>query len=144
MSTSSTSCCSNAGESCETVSDCCETASDVCAKSCYYQSTDLGRFGEIGRSSAALAEGFFSYYGKVMDPGKLTKREKTLIGVAVAHALKCPYCIDSLSNTGLKDGLTEAELMEAVHVAAALAAGVTLVHSTQLLGHVDAHSSKPA
>jgi len=121
---------------------CCATASEACAKSCYYQSADLGRFGEIGRSNPAMANGFFDYYGKVMETNRLTKREKSLIGLAVAHALKCPYCIDSLSNSCLDQGLSEAEMMEAVHVAAALAAGVTLVHSTQMLGHVDARSAK--
>ena len=135
-------CCDNAAEGCETVADCCDTASDVCAKTCYYQSTDLGRFGEIGRSNPALANGFFDYYGKVMEDNRLTKREKSLIGLAVAHALKCPYCIDSLSTSCLDQGLSEAEMMEAVHVAGALAAGVTLVHSTQMLGHIDARSAK--
>lgn len=108
------------------------------AANTYYKSSDLDRFGEIGRSNPALAGGFFDYYAAVMAEGKLTAREKSLIALAVAHALKCPYCIDSLSNTCLNSGISEAEMIEAVHVAAALAAGVTLVHSTQLLGHVDA------
>ena len=144
MSTSTTpsssapvGCCGNAGESCETVADCCDTASNICAKTCYFQSTDLGRFGEIGRSNPALAAGFFDYYGKVMEDNRLTKREKSLISLAVAHVLRCAYCIDSVSHSCMAQGLSEAEMMEAVHVGAAMAAGVTLVHSTQLLGHVD-------
>lgn len=145
MSTSPSSsdapCCGNAGETCETVADCCDTAANMCAKTCYYQSTDLERFGEIGRSNPALASGFFDYYGKVMEDNRLTKREKSLIGLAVAHALRCPYCIDSLSHSCLDQGLSEAEMMEAVHVAGALAAGVTLVHSTQMMHHVDAQKT---
>ena len=140
--TTAAACCGNAGENCETVADCCDTASNICAKTCYYQSSDLGRFGEIGRSNPALANGFFDYYGKVMETNRLTKREKSLIGLAVAHALKCPYCIDSLSSSCLDQGLSEAEMMEAVHVAGALATGVTLVHSTQMLGHIDARAEK--
>lgn len=141
-STDSKACCGNAGDSCESISDCCETAADVCASSCYYKSSDLGRFGEIGRSNPAVAGAFFDYYGKVMEDNRLTKREKSLIGLAVAHALKCPYCIDSLSGSCLDQGISEAEMMEAVHVAGALAAGVTLVHSTQMLGHIDARAGK--
>ncbi|HSJ03314.1 MAG TPA: hypothetical protein VK956_12710 [Verrucomicrobium sp.] len=53
-----------------------------------------------------------------------------------------PYCIDSVSNTCLDSGIAEGEMVEAVHVAAALSAGVTLVHSTQMLGHVDDRNSK--
>lgn len=109
----------------------------------YYRTSDLGRFGEVGRANPAIARAFFDYYGKVMADDRLTRREKSLVGLGVAHALKCPYCIDSLSNTCLDLGLSEAEMMEAVHVAAALNAGVTLVHSTQLLGHVDARATPP-
>ncbi len=109
--------------------------------STYYRPSDLGRFGEIGRSNPLVGGAFFDYYGKVMVDDRLTKREKSLIALAVAHALKCPYCIDSLTNGCLDLGLSEAEMMEAVHVAAAIAAGVTLVHSTQLLGHVDARNA---
>jgi len=107
----------------------------------YYRPSDLGRFGEIGRSNPAIATAFFDYYGKVMADDRLTKREKSLIALGVAHALKCPYCIDSISNSSLDLGVSEAEMMEAVHVAAAISAGVTLVHSTQLLGHVDARAA---
>ncbi len=138
----SAACCGNATEDCSTVADCCDTAHDICAKTCYYQSSDLGRFGEIGRSNPEMGNAFFDYYGKVMAENRLTKREKSLIGLAVAHALKCPYCIDSLSGSCLDQGLSEAEMMEAVQVAAALAAGVTLVHSTQMLGHIDARTKK--
>lgn len=107
----------------------------------YFKPSDLKRFGEIGRSNPALGQAFFDYYGKVMEPGALTKREKTLIALAVAHALRCPYCIDSTGNTSLDQNLSEAEMMEAVQVAGAMSAGVVLVHSTQLLGHVDARGT---
>lgn len=106
----------------------------------YYQRRDLGRFGEIGRSNPVIANAFFDYYGKVMEDDRLTKREKALIGLAVAHALRCPYCIDSLSSNCLDQGISEAEMMEAIHVAGALSAGVALVHSTQTLAHVDART----
>lgn len=110
------------------------------ASSSYYRPLDLGRFGDIGRANPASTRAFFDYYAKVMEDDRLTRREKSLVALGVAHALKCPYCIDSVSNTCLDLGLSEAEMMEAVHVAAAISAGVTLVHSTQLLGHVDART----
>lgn len=109
----------------------------------YYRPADLARFGEIGRSSPALAGAFFDYYGQVMADDRLTQREKSLIALAVAHALRCPYCIDSVSGTCIDLGWSEAEMMEAVHVASALSAGIALVHSTQLLGHVDARAAAP-
>ena len=126
---------------CGTTSGAAVSHADEGAPSSYYRPSDLNRFGEIGRSNPALSGGFFDYYGKVMEDDCLTKREKSLIALAVVHALKCPYCIDSLGNTCLGLGISEAEMMEAVHVAAAMAAGITLVHSTQLLGHIDAKSA---
>lgn len=110
----------------------------------YFKPSDLKRFGEIGRSNPELGNAFFDYYGKVMAEGALTGREKSLIALGVAHALRCPYCIDSIGNGGLDQGLSEAEMMEAVQVAGAMSAGVVLVHSTQLLGHVDARANHEA
>jgi alkylhydroperoxidase/carboxymuconolactone decarboxylase family protein len=96
----------------------------------YYQPQDLGRFGEIRRANPQLAESSFTYYGQVMSDGKLTRREKALIALAVSHALKCPYCIDSYTTTLRKMHVSEAEMSEAVHVASAMAAGIALYTGT--------------
>ena len=117
------------------------TSSTPAAENSYYRTSDLARFGEIGRKSSPLADAFFGYYAKVMEDGALTSREKALIALATAHSLKCPYCIDSLTTTCVELGLTESQMMEAVHTAAAMGAGITLVHSTQMLGHLDAAAS---
>ncbi|MGE8720688.1 arsenosugar biosynthesis-associated peroxidase-like protein [Leptospira terpstrae] len=103
----------------------------------YYNATDLGRFGEIGRTNPALADKFFGYYNAVMAEGALTEREKALIALAVSHALKCPYCIDAYTTTSLQKGADEAQMNEAVHVAAAMAAGISLVHSVQMQNKID-------
>jgi len=63
----------------------------------YYQSADLGKFGEIGQNRKDLADKFFAWYGAVFEPGALSAREKSLIALAVAHAVQCPYCIDAYS-----------------------------------------------
>lgn len=103
----------------------------------YYQPQDLGRFGEIRRANPKMAESFFAYYGQVMADGELTRREKALIALAVSHALKCPYCIDSCTSTLHKMHVSEAEMSEAVHVAGAMAAGIALVHSVQMMNKLD-------
>ncbi len=103
----------------------------------YYQPQDLGRFSEIGRTNPKLAESFFAYYGQVMGEGNLTRREKALIALAVSHALKCPYCIDAYTTTLHKMNASEAEMSEAVHVASAMAAGIALVHSVQMMNKID-------
>lgn len=103
----------------------------------YYQSEDLARFSEIARVNPALGEGFFAYYQKAMEEGKLTRREKALIALALSHALKCPYCIDAYTTTLHSMNVSEAEMNEAVHVAGAMAAGITLVHSVQMMNKLD-------
>jgi alkylhydroperoxidase/carboxymuconolactone decarboxylase family protein len=103
----------------------------------YYQPQDLGRFSEIGRANPKMAESFFAYYGEVMADGELTRREKALIALAVSHALKCPYCIDSYTATLHKMHVSEAQMSEAVHVASAMAAGIALVHSVQMMNKLD-------
>jgi AhpD family alkylhydroperoxidase len=57
----------------------------------------------------------------------LTAREKSLIALAVSHAVQCPYCIDAYSSDAYEKGYSEAQMMEAVHVAA-IRGGASLVH----------------
>lgn len=103
----------------------------------YYDSCDLKKFGDIRRTNKDLGDKFFEYFNGVMKAGALSEREKALIALAVSHALKCPYCIDSYSTACLEKGADEAQMNEAVHVAAAMAAGITLVHGVQMMNKVD-------
>lgn len=104
---------------------------------CYFHQDDLKKFGNITRVNPHLGDKFFAYYNEVMKEGALSEREKALIALAVSHAQKCPYCIDAYSSTCLEKGADEAQMSEAVHVAAAMMAGITLVHSVQMMNHVD-------
>ncbi|MDQ3698382.1 MAG: arsenosugar biosynthesis-associated peroxidase-like protein [Gemmatimonadota bacterium] len=103
----------------------------------YYHHADLPRFGEISRGAPPLAQKFFDWYGAVFAEGALTAREKSLIALAVAHAVQCPYCIDAYSKDALEKGSNLDEMTEAVHVAAAIRGGASLVHGVQMLNHVD-------
>ncbi|MFW2330784.1 MAG: arsenosugar biosynthesis-associated peroxidase-like protein [Nitrospinota bacterium] len=99
----------------------------------YYDPKDLEKFGEIGENAPELAEAFLNYYSKATaESGALTKREKSLIGLAVAHAIQCPYCIDAYTKSVLEHGSNKEEMMEAVHVASAIRGGATLVHGMQM------------
>ena len=99
----------------------------------YYNPDDLKKFGNIGEFQKELADKFFGYYGAVFAEGALTAREKSLIALAVAHAVQCPYCIDAYTTDTLEKGCSEPEMMEAVHVAAAIRGGATLVHGVQMM-----------
>jgi alkylhydroperoxidase/carboxymuconolactone decarboxylase family protein len=101
----------------------------------YYNSADLGRFGEMGRNCPDLARKFFDWYGAVFADGALSAREKSLIALAVAHAVQCPYCIDAYSRDALEKGADVDQMTEAVHVAAAIRGGASLVHGVQMRAH---------
>lgn len=98
----------------------------------YYSARDLARFPEIGRNAPSLAQKFFDWYGAVFADGALSAREKSLIALAVAHAVQCPYCIDAYSKDALEKGADLDQMTEAVHVAAAIRGGASLVHGVQM------------
>jgi alkylhydroperoxidase/carboxymuconolactone decarboxylase family protein len=99
----------------------------------YYNPADLAKFGNISEFGPDLAAKFFDYYGSVFAEGALTTREKALIALAVAHAVQCPYCIDAYTSDSLEKGANEEQMMEAVHVAAAIRGGASLVHGVQMM-----------
>ena len=103
----------------------------------YYDPADLRKFGNITEWSEELGEKFFDYYGKVFEEGALTAREKSLIALAVAHTEQCPYCIAAYTKDDLQRGITNDEMMEAVHVCATINSGATLVHVVQMMTKVN-------
>lgn len=102
----------------------------------YFNPADLKKFGDIKDWQEEMGAKFFDYYGEVFKEGALTAREKSLIALAVSHAVQCPYCIDSYSTDCLKKGADEEQMMEAIHVASAIKAGSTLVYGVQMMNHV--------
>ncbi len=105
-------------------------------RSAYYHGHDLAKFGEIAQGAPDLADKFFAWYGAVFAEGALSVREKSLIALAVAHAVQCPYCIDAYSRDALEKGSNIDQMTEAVHVAAAIRGGASLVHGVQMRNHV--------
>ncbi len=102
----------------------------------YYNSEDLGKFGNISEYQKDLADKFFAWYGAAFADSALTAKEKSLIALAVAHAVQCPYCIDAYSSDAYEKGWSEAQMMEAIHVSAAIRGGASLVHGVQMMNKV--------
>ncbi len=102
----------------------------------YYNPDDLNKFGNITEFQKALGDKFFSWYNEVFKDSALSAKEKSLIALAVAHAVQCPYCIDAYSNDAVEKGYNNEQMMEAVHVAAAIRGGASLVHGVQMMNKV--------
>ena len=99
----------------------------------YYEPSDLKRFQQVGDFKPELMKKFFDYYlAATTQEGALSKREKALIALAIAHSHKCPYCIDAYTTQCLEAGANPDQMTEAIHVAAAMMAGITLIHGVQM------------
>ncbi len=98
----------------------------------YYERKDLARFGEIGKEAPDLAKRFFEYGDAVFADAELSTREKALIGLAVAHTVQCPYCIEAMTQKALENGASLGEMTEAAHVACYIRGGSSLVHGIQM------------
>ena len=102
----------------------------------YFQPEDLKKFKDITDFQEVMGKKFFDYYSSVFEEGALTRREKCLIALAIAHSESCPYCMDYYTNACLSNGADEEQMMEAVHVAAAIKSGATLVNSVMMMNKV--------
>ena len=103
----------------------------------YYNAHDLPRFPEVGKDAPELWEKFLAWYSAVFAEGALTEREKALIALAVSHTVQCPYCIDAYTTGSLEKGATPEQMTEAVHIAAAIRGGASLVHAVQMRNRVE-------
>ena len=98
----------------------------------YYNPSDLAKFAEMGKDAPELWKLFSQWYDAVFQEGELSEREKALIALAVSHAVQCPYCIDAYTQACLEKGSNNAQMAEAVYVAAAIRGGASLVHGVQM------------
>lgn len=103
----------------------------------YYNPEDLPKFGKVSEDAPDLWKKFSQWYGAVFKAGALSEREKSLMALAVSHALQCPYCIDSFTNDSMEKGATKEQMIEAVHVASAIKGGTAMVHGIQMKNIID-------
>ena len=98
---------------------------------------------EIARKRRELAprplEAFRAFSAAVFADGALPARTKQLIAVAVAHVTQCPYCIRGHTEGALKAGASEAQIMEAIWVAAEMRAGGAYAHSALAIATMAGH-----
>ncbi len=89
-------------------------------------------------------EAFRAFSAACFAEGELPVKVKQLIAVAVAHTTQCPYCIRGHTEGALKAGASEAEIMEAIWVAAEMRAGGAYAHANLALDTMAEHAAKHA
>ena len=103
---------------------------------------------DIARKRRELApkqlEAFRAFSAACFADGALPGKMKQLIAVAVAHVTQCPYCIRGHTEAALKAGASEAEIMEAIWVAAEMRAGGAYAHSALAIDAMAAHAQRAA
>ncbi len=84
---------------------------------------------QLKEQAADAYKAFVNFKKEVMKESAISAKGKELIAIAVAHALKCQFCIAQHTENGRKIGLGEDEIAEAIMVAAEISAGATLAYS---------------
>jgi len=98
-----------------------------------YNKDNLAKIKKMNDLAPEVMKAFWAFDKAAVAEGAVPVKYKELIAVAVAVTTQCPYCIDIHSNNARKAGATEAELVEAMMVAASLRAGGAVTHATHAL-----------
>ena len=99
----------------------------------YYDPAHLALREKHEKLPTTLFEPQKSWETRAFSDGSLEARDKAAIALAAAHALSCPYAIDAAGRRCRSARLDLAAMTEAVHVAAAIRGGASLIHGIQML-----------
>jgi len=95
-----------------------------------YDMSNMKKLKKYGELAPAAWQGFLAFDKAALADGAIPARTKELMALAVAMTTQCPYCIEIHGKRAKDAGCSEAEIAEAVIVAAALRAGAAITHGT--------------
>jgi len=95
-----------------------------------YDASNIRKLKRFAELTPGAWQAFVDFDKAVMADGAIPSRTKELLAIAVAMTTQCPYCIDIHTQRAKAAGCSEAEIAEAVMVAAALRAGGAITHGT--------------
>lgn len=98
-----------------------------------YDMKNLGKLKQIGQLAPKAMEAFQAFDAAALADGAIPVKYKELMAIAVALTTQCPYCIEIHAKKARAAGVTDAELAEAVLVAAALRAGAAVTHGAHCM-----------
>jgi len=98
----------------------------------YYDKSNSKNIFQLKELAPEQLKAFQQFDVAVLKEGALSKKEKEIIAVAIAHVTECPYCIDTHTKKAKVAGATLEELVEAVFVTMAIEAGGVVTHSTHV------------
>src|SRR3954470_5713754 len=98
-----------------------------------YSKENLAKLKKMDAVAPEVMKAFWAFDKAAVADGAIPVKYKELIAVAVALTTQCPYCIEIHNENARKAGATDAEMMEAGMVAAALRAGAAVTHMTHAI-----------
>ena len=107
-----------------------------------YNKSYFNRLGELSDLAPEVFKAFVQFDKLALSEGKLTKKLKELIAIAVAHTTGCPYCIEVHVKDGKSQDISKEEMSEAILVATALKAGSALAHGVNALNAYDGNGDE--
>ncbi|GKV65882.1 MULTISPECIES: carboxymuconolactone decarboxylase family protein [unclassified Sporosarcina] len=102
-----------------------------------YQVSHMSRFPEFMKLSPDAFKAFQVFDKEAMKEGLISRKDKELIAVAIAHVTGCPYCIEAHVKQAKRLDCSKEEIAEAIMVATALKAGAALSHGVNALNSYD-------
>jgi AhpD family alkylhydroperoxidase len=100
----------------------------------YHDPDDLKLLPELKKLAPNEFKGFVALDAIVSkEDGKIPRKYRELIALAVACTTQCPYCLDVHARNAKQAGATREEVAEAAFLAAALRAGAAVTHGALAL-----------
>jgi len=97
----------------------------------FHDENDLKLLKEMSRLAPQEFKAWSNLDGIVgREDGRIPRKYRELIALAVAHATQCVYCIEVHTKNAKKAGASKEEVVEAVFLSAALRAGGAAAHGT--------------
>ncbi|MDT8066647.1 MAG: carboxymuconolactone decarboxylase family protein [Terriglobia bacterium] len=97
----------------------------------YHDSEDLKHLGSLKKLAPVEFAAFVSFDQTVgQDDGKIPRKYRELIAIAVACTTQCPYCLEVHTRAAKVAGASREEVAEASFLAAALRAGAAVTHGS--------------
>ena len=97
-----------------------------------YEKGNLKHLNQLKDLVPEQMKAFSEFNSATLKEGNLSRKDKEIIAVAIAHVTKCPYCIDTHTKIAKAEGASLEELVEAIFVVAGVEAGGAVTHSTHV------------
>jgi AhpD family alkylhydroperoxidase len=108
----------------------------------YHDSDDLKMLRDMKGLAPEEFKGFVALDAIVgKEDGKIPRKYRELIALAVACTTQCPYCLDVHTRNAKRAGATREEIAEVAFLAAALRAGAAVTHGALALKLFDQASA---